>query len=60
MDLLAEVRHTREHVGGECTWAYYGDQDQYTQAFGDLLVMLNGYRRIHDGDNRALVIRGPH
>jgi hypothetical protein len=58
MDLMAEVRNTREHTGGEYTWAYYGDQDKYTYAFSDLLVTLNGYRRIQDGDNRPLVIRG--
>ena len=58
MDLMAEVRNTHEHSGGEYTWAYYGDQDKYTYAFSDLLVTLKGYRRIQDGDNRPLVIRG--
>ncbi|WP_348944435.1 TPM domain-containing protein [Chitinibacter sp. FCG-7] len=58
MDLMAEVRNTREHTGGEYTWAYYGDQDKYTYAFHDLLITLKGYRRFQDGDNRPLVIRG--
>lgn len=58
MDLEAEVRNTREHVGGEYTWAYSGQNDKYTLAFGDLLTTLRGYRRIRDGDNRPLVIHG--
>jgi uncharacterized protein len=58
MDLEAEVRNTHEHVGGEYTWAYYGKSDKYTRAFGDLLTVIKGYRRIRDGDNRALIIRG--
>lgn len=58
MDMIAEVRNTREHVGGEYTWAYRGDGDSYTLAFGDQLVTLKGYRRIRDGDNRELLIRG--
>ena len=60
MDLEAEVRNTREHVGGEYTWAYYGRSDRYTLAFGDLLITIKGYRRIRGGDNRALVIRGSY
>lgn len=60
MNLAAEVRNTHEHVGGEYTWAYYGAGDRYTQAFGDLLTTLKGYRRIRDGDNRALTIRGSY
>lgn len=58
MDIIAEVRNTREHVGGEYTWAYRGEGDSYTLAFGDQLVTLKGYRRIRDGDNRELIIRG--
>jgi uncharacterized membrane protein YgcG len=60
IDLAAEVRNTHEHVGGEYTWAYYGAGDQYTQTFGDLLTTIKGYRRIRDGDNRALTIRGSY
>ena len=58
IDMLAEVRNTVEHVGGEFTWAYRGEGDAYTQRFGDLLVNLKGYRRLRDGANRALPIRG--
>jgi len=60
MDLATEVRNTHEHVGGEYTWAYYGQGDRYTQTFGDLLTTIKGYRRIRDGDNRALTIRGSY
>ena len=58
MDLVAEVRNTRELVGGEFTWDYRGKDDAYTRAFGDLLTTLKGVRRFRDGDNRPLVIRG--
>lgn len=60
VDIAAEVRNTHEHVGGEYTWAYYGEGDRYTRAFGDLLTTLKGYRRIRDGDNRMLTIRGSY
>jgi hypothetical protein len=58
MDIQAEVSNTRERVGGIYTWDYRGQGDRYTQAFADLLTDLKGYRRIKEGDNRALVIRG--
>lgn len=58
MDLEAEVHNTHEHVGGEYTWAYYGKNDKYTLTFDDLLITIKGYRRIRNGDNRALTIRG--
>jgi uncharacterized protein len=60
MDITAEVRDTHEHVGGEYTWAYYGKDDNYTRSFGDLFTTLKGYRRIRDGDNRELTIRGSY
>ncbi|MEO5677537.1 MAG: TPM domain-containing protein [Usitatibacter sp.] len=58
MDMEAEVRDTVERVGGAYTWDYRGQNDAYTQAFADLLTMIQGYRRFKDGDNRALSIRG--
>jgi uncharacterized protein len=58
MDMVAEVRDTVERVGGIYTWDYRGQGDRHTQAFSDLLIDLQGYRRFRDGDNRALVIRG--
>lgn len=58
MDIAAEVRNTHEHVGGEYTWAYYGNGDPYTVAFEEKLTMIKGYRRLRDGDNRPLLIHG--
>jgi len=58
MDLEAEVRNTRERVGGAYTWDYRGQGDNFTLTFGDLLTDVKGYRRIRNGDNRALTIRG--
>jgi hypothetical protein len=58
MDIVAEVANSREHVGGEYTWAWSGESDAYTAAFGDRLAMIKGYKRIADGDNRPLRIRG--
>jgi hypothetical protein len=58
MDMIAEVRDTVERVGGPYTWDYRGRDDDYSRAFPDLLVKIQGYWRIKDGDNRALAIRG--
>ena len=58
MDIVAEVAHSREHVGGEYTWAWRGEGDAFTTAFGDRLMTIKGYKRIADGDNRPLRIRG--
>jgi hypothetical protein len=58
MDIVAEVANSREHVGGEYTWAWRGEGDAYTAAFGDRLAMIKGYKRIADGDNRPLRLRG--
>jgi uncharacterized protein len=58
MDIAAEVRNTREYVGGRFNWGYVGKDDPHTRAFADLLVNLRGVRRFRDGDNRELPIRG--
>ncbi len=59
MDIVAEVQNTHEIVGGIYNWTYTGSTDRYSQAFSDLLININGYKRFKDGDNRALVIMGP-
>jgi hypothetical protein len=59
MDMVAEVRNTVERVGGIYTWDYRGEGDRRTHAFSDLLINLHCYRRLSDGDNRELRIRGP-
>lgn len=58
MDIQADVRNTREYVGGEYTWGYIGQNDEYTLTFADLLTNIKGCIRISDGDNRVLTIRG--
>lgn len=57
MDIVAEVAHSREHVGGEYTWAWRGEGDAFATAFGDRVTTIKGYQRIADGDNRPLRIR---
>jgi hypothetical protein len=58
MDICAEVRNTRNRVGGVYIWDYSGRDDIYTKTFVDKLVNIKNYIRIVDGDNRELLIRG--
>lgn len=58
LDLMAEVRNTRERVGGPLTWSYEGVDDIYTRTFADLIIEVQGYRRLATGDNRALPVAG--
>lgn len=58
IDLVAEVRNTRNRVGGVYIWDYSGKDDEYSKAFADHLVKIKGYLRLKDGDNRELPIRG--
>jgi uncharacterized protein len=58
MDICAEVRNTRNRVGGVYIWDYRGRNDSYTKTFVDKLVNIKNYIRIVDGDNRELPIRG--
>ncbi len=60
MDIVAEVRNTKEIVGGVYTWDYRGQNDIYTKNFVDKLVNIKNYIRIVDGDNRELPIRRTH
>ena len=57
MDIVAEVRNTKEIVGGIYTWDYKGQNDIYTKTFVDKLVSIKNYIRIMDGDNRELPVR---
>jgi hypothetical protein len=58
MDVVAEVNHSENVVGGKYAWMYTGSGDIYTRTFIDKLVNIDNYIRIADGDNRALPIRG--
>lgn len=54
LDLVAEIRNTKERVGGPLTWSYEGTNDRYTSTFSDMIVVVYGYRRMANGDNRSL------
>lgn len=54
VDLAAEIRNTKERVGGPLTWSYEGSDDPHTAAFADLLTVVQGYRRFAAGDNRPI------
>jgi len=58
MDIAAEIRDTRNRVGGVFTWDYGGNDDIYTRTFVDKLVNIKNYIRIRGGDNRELPVRG--
>lgn len=58
INILSEMRNTRNHVGGVYTWSYNPDsRDEFTGAFKSLLVNIRGYYRIKDGDNRELPVK---
>ncbi len=54
LDLMAEVRDTKNRVGGVYAWDMRQSGDPYLQAFADRWVKLRGYWRIQGGDNREL------
>ena len=58
MDIAAEVRNTRNRVGGPFAWDYVGRSDDFSRAFADRLVTIDGVVRIAGGDNRKLATRG--
>jgi ankyrin repeat protein len=59
-DIVGEVRCTRGSMGNVYTWGWVAKyQDEYSRAFGDLMVMIRGTVRFAEGDNRMLPIRGP-
>jgi ankyrin repeat protein len=57
MDVVAQVRNTVNRSGGIYSWDYRGRDDDFTRAFQDKLVNINGYVRIVDGDNRPIPTR---
>ncbi|MGD9788476.1 MAG: TPM domain-containing protein [Sulfuricellaceae bacterium] len=58
LDLTAEVRDTRNRVGGVYAWDMRQSGDPYLQAFSDRWGKLHGYWRIKGGDNRELPLAG--
>lgn len=58
IDIAAEVRNTRNYVGGVYVWGFNPDStDQFAEAFKDTLVIIRGYLRFQDGDNRQLPVK---
>jgi uncharacterized membrane protein YgcG len=58
MDLAAEVRDTRENIGGEYTWNMRHTGDGFYTTFEDLFASYDGLMRPRDGDNRRLPLHG--
>ena len=57
LDLGAEVRDTRENIGGPYTWEIVRTGDDYLTTFADLFADVGGALRPRDGDNRPLPVR---
>lgn len=58
LNITAELRNTRNHVGGVYTWSFNPDsRDEFARTFKSLLVNIRGYYRFIDGDNRKLPVK---
>lgn len=58
LNIKAELRNSRNHVGGVFTWSFNPDsKDEFAGAFKNLLVNIRGYYRFIDGDNRELPVK---
>ena len=58
LDISAEVRNSRNYVGGVYTWGFNPDStDEFARIFRDILVKIRGYYRFQDGDNRQLPVK---
>jgi hypothetical protein len=59
-DIAGGLRCTRGFMGNVYTWGWVAKQhDEYSRAFGDLMVRIRRTVRFAEGDNRMLPIRGP-
>lgn len=56
MDIVAEVRDTRNGAGGIYAWDWRGEGDDFSRVFADTLVTIRGHVRIAGGDNRPLPV----
>ena len=59
MDIVAEVQNTQNVVAGVVSWHYRGRDDDFRRAFADRIVIVHGWRRLSQGDNRRLPLRDP-
>jgi hypothetical protein len=58
INIAAELRNSRNHVGGVYTWSFNPDsRDEFTRAFKSHLVNIRGYYRFRNGDNRELPVK---
>jgi len=58
LNITAELRNSRNHVGGVYTWSYNPDsRDEFARTFKSLIVNIRGYYRFQDGDNRELPVK---
>jgi hypothetical protein len=57
MDIVAEVRDTRNHAGFWYTWAMVNTGDDFNHAFADRIILIGSILRIRGGDNRILPTR---
>jgi hypothetical protein len=58
INIAAEIRNSRNHVGGVYTWSYNPDsKDEFARAVKSLLINIRGYYRFQDGDNRELPVK---
>ena len=54
MDIDAEIRNTREYVGGPYSWGIRPSGDDFARTFADRFVSYGGAVRVAGGDNRPL------
>jgi hypothetical protein len=54
VDIAADVRNTREFIGGGYTWGMVPSGDEYARTFADQYVDVDGFLRPLRGDNRRL------
>ncbi|MBU3948307.1 MAG: TPM domain-containing protein [Proteobacteria bacterium] len=58
LNITAEIRNSRNHVGGVYSWSYNPDsRDEFARTFKNILVNIRGYYRFQDGDNRKLPVK---
>jgi hypothetical protein len=57
-DVVAEVRDTREYVGGSWTWTLLLQDDDFTNTFAHRYVTIGPSWRIAGGDNRPIPVSG--